>query len=226
MALDIDRSPVRRGRWAWLLGIALVAVGLGAAGCGDDESNGGSGPTGAGGATTGVGGAGGDTGGTGGAGGATTGTGGGMGTVPDPGTAMGGEWTDVEPNDTPSQAVPVGTILGSAWMGFAQPYTAINPETDVDYFVFRTADAASLDSDYISVCWSFPGNLLDLELYEVVNSMQGPLVASAAQTTAGCETVLDFGQGSTLLKPDTVYLLKVAGAPGLMLNGDPGLYDA
>jgi hypothetical protein len=148
------------------------------------------------------------------------------GMIPDPGNQPSGEWTDVEPNDTPSQATPMGILTGPMWMGFTEPLTAINPATDVDYFVFKTGDATSLANVYMSICWSFAGNLLDLRLYEVVNSMQGPEAAMAATTGTGCETLVDFGEGPTVLTADTTYLLEVAGAPGLNLGTDPGLYNA
>lgn len=154
------------------------------------------------------------------------GTGGMMGLIPDPGNEPAGEWTDMEPNDSPSQATPMGVLTGPIWMGFVEPYTAINPATDVDYFVFKTGDAASLENIFISICWSFTGNLLDLQLYQVVNSTQGPVAASAATTGTGCETLVDFGQGATVLTANTTYLLEVAGAPGLNLGGDAGLYMA
>ena len=70
-----------------------------AAGCGPDQP-------------VGTAGAGGEAWGSGGTGGAGTAGKGGMGgsmggMIPDPGMAMNAEWTDVEPNDDPSQAVPV-----------------------------------------------------------------------------------------------------------------------
>lgn len=147
-----------------------------------------------------------------------------MGLIPDPGNEMNGEWTDIEPNDTPDQAVPMGILTGPIWAGFVAPYTAINPETDVDYFVFKTG--ADTSGVYMALCWSFAGNLLDMNLYEVENQMQGQLAATATDTAPGCETLVDFGEGATLLSPSTTYLLEVRGAPGLNLAGDPGLYTA
>ncbi|MFO0553920.1 MAG: hypothetical protein U0271_36400 [Polyangiaceae bacterium] len=203
------------------LGVAAAFALLGAVACGDDGT-GGSGATGA----TGTGG---ET--AGGAGGAATGgnSSGGAGgmvafIIPDPGPGMDGEWIDTEPNDTPDHAVPMGTQTGPIWAGFMEPYTAINPETDVDYFVFKTgADVTNIN---MQLCWSFAGNLLDMNLYEVVDQKQGMLVKSSASTAASCETLIDFGGATGTLTPNTTYLLEVAGAPGLVLNGDPGLYSA
>ncbi len=203
--------------------VAALGLTLGLAGCGDDTGSGGS----AGSTTT-------TASGTTQAGTtstqaststtvASTSTGVG-GLIPDPGNGMNGEWTDIEPNDLPSQAVPMGILSGPIWAGFVMPYTAINPATDVDYFVFKTG--ADLSGIYMALCWSFAGDLLDMYLYQVDSQMQGAMVASAATTGSGCETLVDFGMGATVLAPDTTYLLEVRGAPGLDLAGDPGLYSA
>jgi hypothetical protein len=195
----------------------LVAVVVTALACGDSGSTTGDSTSGSGGTT------GSSVASTGGA--SSVGTGGAMaGLIPDPGTEMNGEWVDTEPNDTPAQAVPMGTLTGPIWAGFTEPYTAINPEDDVDYFVFKTGPDVS--NVYMSLCWSFSGNLLDMNLYEVVAQTQGALVKSSASTATGCETLVDIGQGATDLQPNTTYLLEVAGAPGLALAGDPGLYSA
>ena len=212
--------------WLGATSLSVLCLVSGCDGSSQGTTEGGTAQTGGAGGTGGTG-TGGNTGGGGG-----TGTGGGGGTggaaepIPDPGTVMGGEWTDVEPNDKPSQAVPVGILNGPVWMGFADPYTAISSPTDVDYFVFKSTDAAGLPNVNIQICWSFPGNLLDLNLYEVVSSQQGSLVKSATDTGTGCETLVDIGQAATDLKPDTVYLLEVVAGPGLDLAGDPGLYSA
>src|SRR5262245_40275916 len=108
--------------------------GVGGTGAGAGPGSGGSGATST---STGAGTAGaGGQGGQGGQGGGTSGT------VPDPGTTEGGEWTDVEPNNDPSHAVPVGVLTGPVWMGFADPVTKINGPGDSDFFVFKTKDAA------------------------------------------------------------------------------------
>lgn len=148
--------------------------------------------------------------------------------VPDPGTQVGKTWTDVEPNDTPDKAFPGGVLSFAFWMGFAQPATKIGTNTDVDFFVFKTGDAASITGigGPLSVCWSGGINLLDLYLYKVENSRKGPLVRSATTADSSCETVVDAGQASTVLAPNTVYLLEVRAAPGLNLGGNPGLYSA
>jgi hypothetical protein len=204
----------------FILGCALAAA------CGDtrprsSSGNGGDGGgDGGAGGTAGIGGAGASSSSAGGAGGGDTGP------IPDPGMQMGAEWTDIEPNDIPSQAVPVGIMTGPIWAGFVMPYTAISSPTDVDYFVFKTGDAASLANVNIQICWSFTGNLLDLNLYTVVNSQKGPLALSSTSTDTSCETMINFGEGPAKLTADTTYLLEVFAGPGLNLAGDPGLYSA
>ncbi len=199
-------------------GVATVLLAASfAAGCGTDKPMG----------TAGAGGEPWGGGGTGGAGTGGTGTGGVMiGMIPDPGTTVGGEWTDIEPNDDPSSAVPVGVLESSIWMGFAMPATAISSPTDVDNFVFRTGAVATLSNINMQICWSFPGNLLDMNLYDVVQGKKGALVKSAKVTAGTCETLIMPPEGSMLLKADTVYLLEVVAGPMLMLNGDAGLYSA
>ena len=146
--------------------------------------------------------------------------------IPNPGTTMNGEWTDIEPNDRPDQATPVGIVTGPAWMGFVAPYTAISPANDVDYFVMSTGAANTLDSIYLEACWSFNGNLLDMYMYEVNQGVQGTMVASSVTPDTSCEPLVAAATGSTLLSADTVYLIEIRGAPGLNLGGDPGLYSA
>jgi hypothetical protein len=146
--------------------------------------------------------------------------------VPDPGTVEAGEWTDVEPNDTPGNATPVGIMNGPVWAGFVEPYTQIGSTTDVDWYVFKTKDAATLVNDYIQFCWGGGINLLDLYLYEVVDQRQGPLVRSAETTDTTCETVIPAGEGATILTADTTYLLEVRAAPGLEAAAVPAFYGA
>jgi len=155
-------------------------------------------------------------GGTGGGAGGAGGAGGGApaDVIPDPGTAMGAEWTDIEPNDRPSQAVKVG-VLQTVWAGFVMPFTTINSATDKDFFVFRTGTATQLASSSLLLCWSGMFNLLDMYLYSVdAQQHQGPLVRSWTATTAGCETAFQGNGADAGLTPNTVYLLEVRAAPG------------
>ncbi len=146
--------------------------------------------------------------------------------VPDPGTAVGGEWTDVEPNDTPENAVPVGTVQFAIWAGFAPPYTTINTPTDVDFYVFRAPPAADLPNLNMQFCWGGGLDLLDLYLYEVVNMLQGALIRTANTTNTSCETIIAPGEGPTYLTGDAVYLLEVRAAPSLPPTTPATMYGA
>jgi hypothetical protein len=196
-----------------------------ALGCGEDETKNRSGSdntTSAGGSTSSQGGGGtmmvgpGGTGGTG---------GGGMVMVPPPGDMQAFEWPDTEPNDTPGQATPVGVFEGALWMGFSMPPSAIDPEDDIDFYVFKMPATVQVFTD-LAVCYSFAGNLLDLYLYDVQNGFLGPEIASATETTGGCETLMTIAEAQAALQPDATYVLEVRHGPGLVLGGDPGLYSA
>lgn len=129
---------------------------------------------------------------------------------------MNAEWKDVEPNDTPDKAVPVG-ILTTPWAGFSMPYTTINTATDVDYFVFRTGDATQLMSSQLAMCWSGNFNLLDMYLYAVdAQNHQGALVKSWTSTASGCETAWMSNGAAQGLMPNTTYLLEIRAGAGAM----------
>jgi hypothetical protein len=148
--------------------------------------------------------------------------------VPDPGATVGADWTDVEPNDDACHATPVGVLNGPVWAGFADPVTTINTNTDTDFFVFKTDDAASLANVNVLLCSSGNFNLLDLYLYDVLpDGTLGPQVKKAESTQPGCETIVGMGEGPTDLKPDTPYVLEVRAAPGLVLPmPSDGFYSA
>jgi hypothetical protein len=136
------------------------------------------------------------------------------------------DWSDPEPNDSPETAVPSGIFSGQLWLGFAAPMSTIATNTDVDYYVFKTGDAASLMGGGMQICWSFPGDLLNMYLWNVTNGQKGSLVKSSESTQAGCETLFANGTLAMSLQPMTTYLLEVRAAPGLNLNGMSGVYSA
>jgi hypothetical protein len=152
------------------------------------------------------------------------------GLVPDPGTmAASFDWLDIEPDDTPAEAVPRGILNSGVWFGTGNPaseISKINNDTDVDWYVFRTpADAPTRDMISIQVCSATNTHVFDLYLYNVVNQMQGSLVTSAT-SNSGCQTLIPAGMASHFLDLDKVYLLEVAATPGLHLNGADGTYQA
>ncbi|MCA9492869.1 MAG: hypothetical protein KC621_23215 [Myxococcales bacterium] len=149
--------------------------------------------------------------------------------IPTPPMTIAAEWPDTEPNDTPEQAVPVGVIEEAVWMGFSMPLNAINDDDDVDFYVFRTPDAEGLmrltEVSFI-VCWQGGLDLVDLALYRVEEGRIAETVREAATQSPNCEDLMAGMQPSELLSPESIYLLEVRAAPGLMLGGSPGLYEA
>ncbi|MBI4822393.1 MAG: hypothetical protein HY791_39400 [Deltaproteobacteria bacterium] len=147
--------------------------------------------------------------------------------VPDPGTDTSGEFRDVEPNDTPGTATPVGVLTSPAWMGFSTPVTQLESAADVDYYVFRTGPETTLPNVYVAACWSVGlGNLIDMELFEVLDGAQGRSVRAANGTQDQCETIIDSGAASDLLAADSVYLLRVNAGPGVTIAPGAGTYSA
>jgi len=137
------------------------------------------------------------------------------------------DWPDIEPNDTAAQAVPVGILEGAMWMGFGATPSRIATNTDTDFYVFRTGNAASLVGQQpMSVCGSQGVDLVDLYLYAVVNGRLGALLKSAATTTPSCETILSTAEIPMVLMPESIYVLEVRAAAGLMLGANTGGYNA
>src|SRR5262245_12368537 len=66
------------------------------------------------------------------------------GLIPVPPNTPADLWIDTEPNDTPSQAVPVGILAGALWLGFGASSSRIASNGDTDFYVFRTGDTTSL----------------------------------------------------------------------------------
>ena len=144
--------------------------------------------------------------------------------VPDPGEVVGGEWTDIEPNDDPSHAVPVGILAGPVWAGFAEPFTQLESTDDTDFFVFATGEAATLADVYILLCG--PANTMDLYLSEVVDGHMGGQISSAAGNDTGCVSMIEVGQGPEILTATTSYVLEVRAQPGAAGASFPALYSA
>jgi hypothetical protein len=103
-------------------------------------------------------------------------------------------------------------LAGPLYAGFVEPYTEMDSATDVDFHVFRTGAASTLDDTFIILCWGAVDDILDGYLYRVIDGQQGPLVVEAATPTEGCEPVVPFGEGADILQPDTVYLLELRAA--------------
>jgi len=126
--------------------------------------------------------------------------------VPEPGTnPLPQFWPDDEPNDTPEQAVRIGTGIGQIG-----PYVDrghIGGADRADYFVFRTGDSS--DITWIAgACWDaqLDVNLLDFTLYKVIDGQPLIPISSANSQGKTCETQLPF---SIPLERNTKYLFAV-----------------
>jgi hypothetical protein len=192
---------------------ALVAViFVSCSGSGNTTGGGGGSATGG----SGMGGSG--TGGSMASGGGSSGTGGGgtsMAMIPDPGTgdAVDQDWTNVEPNDTPAQATPLGVAMGDIWT-WVSSNNAGGSDTS-DYFVFKSApDGGTLHFD---VCFGAPITSMTANLWKVSGGVQVQPAVATWNSTGGCVT--DTG-AELMLLPSTEYLV------GLTIAGDAGTYSA
>jgi hypothetical protein len=197
---------------------ALVAViFLSCSGSGNTTGGGGGSATGG----SGMGGSG--TGGSMASGGGSSGTGGGAGggstmaMVPDPGTSdqVDQDWTNVEPNNTPAQATPLGVAMGDIWT-WVSSNTAGGSNTS-DYFVFKSAAGPDAGTLHFDMCFGAPITSMTASLWKVSGGVQQQPALATWNSTGGCVT----DNGAELpLSPSTVYLV------GLTITGDAGTYSA
>ena len=150
--------------------------------------------------------------------------------IPVPPMTAANEWPDVEPNDTPAQAVPVGMLQFAFWMGFGMPLNMFSSNTDVDYYVFRTGDAASLTNVLLQICWGADMgggrvDLLNAYIYEVNNGVQGQAVVTAEDTDTSCENMVS-GDASMIMAANSIYLLEVRPPAGADISNHTGMYGA
>jgi hypothetical protein len=157
--------------------------------------------------------------GTGGQSSVTTGAGGAQGAIPDPGS--GDEFDnnvgDVEPNDTPEQATPLGTAAGP------DLYTWVNGNsiggTDTaDYFVFQSGP---MPGEFVlgssGLCWGPPLTSLTATLWKVENAQQVmPPIHTWTNSVNNC---LMSMMGDAPVEANTVYLLGVFGMGGVGTYG-------
>jgi len=133
----------------------------------------------------------------------------------DPGTGnqVNVDFVDVEPNNTPEQATPLGVANSSdlvIWLAGDE----IGGEDDpADYFVFRSASASG--ELQFNMCYAPPITGMTATLWKVVDAKQQmpPIQSWTISTT--CETSF-----SAPLEASTVYLF------GVEATGGPGLYTA
>jgi len=131
--------------------------------------------------------------------------------VPDPGTgAIPFSWPDTEPNDTPAQAVPVGTSTGAGeatWFDGTLSSGSLGGTDVADYFVFRSSPQGG--NFHNGPCWdqTTAPNLMDFYLYKVVDGHVGAMVGSSATTDPACENI--GGAADVAMEPSTIYLLEL-----------------
>ena len=154
-----------------------------------------------------------------GAGTTATGSGGSTmgGAIPDPGTSdmVDNDFTDVEPNNTPQQATP----LGVAAMGDVNVWVNMNTiggsSNSADFFVFKSAATAGMFT--FDICFNAPTTAMTATLWKVENATQQMPPVGTWTSSGTCVT----DQGSVAaLEASTEYLF------GLTATGGVGSYAA
>jgi hypothetical protein len=157
--------------------------------------------------------------GCGGSGSGDTGTGGMTmaGGIPDPGTSdqVDQDFTDVEPNDTPSQATPLGVAAAgdvNVWVNGNSIGGSSNTD---DYFVFKSAATAGAFT--FNICFTAPTTGMTATLWKVEDAAaQMPPVG----TWTSSSTCVTGPPAGAPLVASTVYLF------GLSATGGAGTYAA
>jgi hypothetical protein len=150
---------------------------------------------------------------------ALKGSGGGAGDIPSPGpgSAVDTAFADVEPNDTPQEATPLGTSLNPNGDGSVIPWVPQNAiggtANPADYFVFRTSpEAGELTFD---MCYQAPVTSLTASLWKVVDAKQQKKPVATWSIPTSCQDSF-----SAPVEACTVYLF------GLLATGGAGSYQA
>jgi hypothetical protein len=139
--------------------------------------------------------------------------------VPDPGTGdqVNVAWLNVEPNDTPQQATP----LGISQIAQVNPWVVGNQiggtENSANYFVFQSAP--TLGEFESNMCFSFPITGMTASLWMVIGGVQQCAPIGTWTVSNSCQVSY-----SAPLEPSTVYLFGVF-ATGTA-DGGVGTYTA
>jgi hypothetical protein len=151
----------------------------------------------------------------------TTGTGGMVaGGIPDPGTGDGvdNNFGDVEPNNTPQQATPLGVGMAAGVYVWVSANTIGGSDT-ADYFVFRTGAMPGPFS--FDICYMAPTTGMTATLWKVVSgTQQMPPVGTWMGTTMGAQGCVLDTSAAPMLEASTEYLF------GLTATGGAGMYSA
>lgn len=145
---------------------------------------------------------------------------GGMGAViPDPGggTMVDNDFKNVEPNDSPGQATPLGTAKGPDVMVWVNNNSTGGADT-TDYFVFKSGPMAGQFTLGMSgLCWKGGITGLTATLWKVANGQQ---VMPPIHSWVGVNNCVNSTKGDAPVDAGTVYLL------GVTATGAAGMYQA
>ncbi|HTM20874.1 MAG TPA: hypothetical protein VL172_10210 [Kofleriaceae bacterium] len=144
------------------------------------------------------------------------------GLVPDPGNAaIPFSWPDTEPNDTPQQAVPLGTSVNAGeatWFDGTAESGSLGGTDRADFFVFRSSPQGGMF--HAAPCWDGTAapNLIDFYVYKVVDGHVDSMAGSSTATDDGCENLT--ATADVTMEASTVYLLELrALGAGMALYG-------
>ncbi len=130
------------------------------------------------------------------------------------GDAVDNNFGDVEPNNTPQQATPLGTAAGSVYT-WVEGNTIGGTDT-ADYFVFESSAAGGMFTLGASgLCYTGTITSLTATLWKVAAGQEVlPPVGTWTSSTGSCTS------GTATLEASTEYLLEVTAA------GGTGMYAA
>ncbi len=135
--------------------------------------------------------------------------------IPDPGTSdqVNVAFVDVEPNDTPEQATPLGIAKSGDVVVWVANNTVGGPSNPADYFVFESGPVAS--NFEFDMCFSSPITGMTAGLWKVED-------ATAQMPPVATWTITDSCAPSFMapLDASSEYLF------GVLATGGPGLYTA
>jgi hypothetical protein len=140
------------------------------------------------------------------------------GSIPDPGTGHGvdSNFGNVEPNDSPSQATPLGVASSASVYLWVSGNAGGGTDTE-DYFVFKTsASAGTFTLSTGGLCWGGSITGITATLWKVVSGQQ---MLPPVQTWASTASCTPPGTAPAL-EANTEYLL------GLAISGGSGTYFA
>jgi hypothetical protein len=143
----------------------------------------------------------------------------GSGGIPRPGTGNGvdNNFGNVEPNDTPMQATPLGVAAGTG-VGVWVNNNTIGGADSTDYFVFQSsASGGGFALGSSGICWSGGITGMTATLWKVVSGQE---VMPPIHTWNGSGSCVKSATGDATLEASTVYLL------GLTATGGAGTYGA